>query len=211
MTKDSGFKDETFAFYEDNAREFYLDTVNINMAVLYTPFIGYMPPYAWILDAGCGSGRDALYFANKGFRVTAFDTSPALVKLASKLTGQQVLELSFQELDFENQFDGIWACSSLFHVPMDEHHDVLARLSRAMKVNGIMYISYKYGAGEHYRDGRLFVDFNEDGFDKLIHTHPDLTVLRYWKTNDLRSGREKEKWLNILVRKTRSVEQNLEP
>lgn len=206
MTKDSSFKNETFTFYEENAKEFYLDTVNVNMAVLYAPFVGYMPPYAWILDAGCGSGRDTLFFAKKGFRVTAFDFSPALVKLASKLTGQEVLELSFQKLDFENQFDGMWACSSLIHVPKKEHPDVLSRLSRSMKINGIMYISYPYGTGEHHRNGRFVVELNEDGFSELIEAHPELTVMRYWKTPDMRPGREKEKWLNILIRKTKAAD-----
>lgn len=206
MTKNSESKNSTFIFYEENAKEYYQDTVNINMAVLYAPFIGYMPPYASILDAGCGSGRDTLYFANRGFRVIAFDYSPTLVKLASKMTGQEVLELSFQDLDYEDQFDGVWACSSLLHVPMDEHHDVFSRLSRSMKVNGILYASYRYGTGEHLRDSRIFVDFNKHGFDELIKVHPELTVMRYWQTSGLRPGREDEKWFNILVRKTKVIE-----
>ena len=117
MTSD--LNDRTLAFYEHNAEQFYEGTVNINMTVLYRSFVEYMPPYAHILDAGCGSGRDALYFAERGYRVTAFDYAPSLVRMASKLTGQEVLELSFQELDFDNQFDGDWACSSLIHVPLD--------------------------------------------------------------------------------------------
>jgi hypothetical protein len=75
-----------------------------------------------------------------------------------------------------------------------------------MKVNGILYASYMFGSGEHLRDGRIFVDFNKDGFDKLIKDHPELTVMRYWQTSDLRTGRENEKWFNVLVRKSRVVE-----
>jgi SAM-dependent methyltransferase len=203
MTQDSDHKDKTLTFYEEHAKAFYKGTVNINMAVLYSPFLSYMPPYASILDAGCGSGRDTLYFSKQGHRVTAFDNSPAIVKLATKLTGQEVLQLSFQELEFENQFDGIWACSSLLHVPLQEMHDVLFRLSRSMKVNGILYTSFKYGSGEHDRNGRLFVDLDESGFDKLIKGYLELSVLRCWITGDLRTGRESERWLNVLVRKAR--------
>ena len=163
----------------------------------------YMPPYASILDAGCGSGRDTLYFAQRGYRVTAFDYSPTIVKLASKLAGQEVLQLSFQDLEFENQFDGVWACSSLLHIPIAEMNNVLIKLSKSMKVNGVLYTSFKYGTGEHDRNGRLFVDLDEEGFDELIKVHPELTVIRYWQTSDLRPKREKEKWLNLLVRKTK--------
>ena len=165
-----------------------------------------MRPYASILDAGCGSGRDTLYFAKRGYRVTAFDYSPALVNLATKLTGQEVLNLSFQDLDFSNQYDGVWACSSLMHVPMNEMNDALSNISKSMKVDGIFYSSFRYGTGEHDRDGRLCVDLDEDGCDELINVHPELSIIRCWQTTDLRPGRENEKWLNLLVRKAKPTD-----
>lgn len=33
----------------------------------------YVEPGGHILDVGCGSGRDAKYFIDKGYQVTAFD------------------------------------------------------------------------------------------------------------------------------------------
>ena len=54
-----------------------------------------MPTYASILDAGCDSGRHTLYFINRGYRVTAFDDAPTLARFASKLTGQEVFNLTF--------------------------------------------------------------------------------------------------------------------
>ena len=59
-------QDSTLNYYESNAKKFFEGTVNINMTVLYRPFLAYMPPYASILDAGCGSGRDTLNFASRG-------------------------------------------------------------------------------------------------------------------------------------------------
>ena len=203
MTQNSEQKDDTLSYYEENAKGFYKGTVNVNMATLYAPFLSYMPSYAKILDAGCGSGRDTLFFSENGFRVTAFDYSSALVKLASKLTGQEILNLSFQNIDFKDEFDGIWACSSLLHVPSNELHGCLSRLSSAMKTNGILYTSFKYGQGEHERNGRHFVDFDEDNFDEFLKAHPEISVIKYWKTSDLRTGRENEKWLNLLARKTK--------
>jgi SAM-dependent methyltransferase len=58
-------------------------------------------------SSGCGSGRDSLYFLNKGYRVTAIDASKELSKLDSKLIKQPVLNISYQEIDFENEFDRI--------------------------------------------------------------------------------------------------------
>ena len=200
MITDAG---TTYDWYEANARDYFAGTIDINMTMLYVPFLSYMRPYASILDAGCGSGRDTLYFAGRGYRVTACDYSPAMVKLASRLTGQEIRQLSFQEVDFNDQFDGIWACSSLLHVPMAEMHAAITRLSRSMKVDGVLYASFKYGHGEHHRNGRFCVDLDEEGAKDLIERHPELAALRYWKSSDLREGRETEKWLNLLVRKTK--------
>lgn len=97
--------------------------------------------------------------------------------MARKFSGQEVLQLSFQELKFENQFNGVWACSSLLHIPLEEMNDVLYRLSSAMKVDGVLYTSFKFGTGEHDRNGRLFVDLDEDGCGELIKLHPELAVV----------------------------------
>jgi hypothetical protein len=48
----------------------------------------------------------------------------------------------------------------------------------------------------------LFVDIDEDGFNGLIKPHPELTIIRCWKTSDVRPCMENEKWLNFMVRKT---------
>lgn len=202
MTPDSHHS-ATYAWYEANAKKYFDAAVGINMTVLYVPFLAYMQPYASILDAGCGSGRDTLYFTQRGYKVTAFDYSPALVKMAAKLTGQPVLHLAFKDLTVENQFHGVWASYALVHVPMDDMHDVLFRLSRSMKVGGVMYTSFRYGTGETDRHGRRFLDLDEEGADELIDAHPELSVIRCWQTGDLRPDRPMVKWLNLLVRKAR--------
>jgi hypothetical protein len=69
-----------------------------------------------------------------------------------------------------------------------------------------MYASYRYGTGEQHRDNRLYVDMDEDGFDELIQVHPELSIIRYWCTSDLRPDRENEKWFNILIRKAKALE-----
>ncbi len=202
MATEPEHTDTTLAYYEENAHQFYTGTVDLNMTVLYAPFLTYMPPAASILDAGCGSGRDTRYFVRRGYKVTAFDYSPAMVKLAARLTGQEILQLAFEALDFEDRFHGIWACSSLIHVPKQALREVISRLSRSMRVDGVLYASFKYGAGEHvHEDGRRFVDLDEKGVEALIAWHPELSILRCWKSTDLRPDRPDDKWLNVLVRK----------
>lgn len=74
----------TIQYYNQNAATFDADTTDVDMSALYSAFLPMLPNHAHIVDAGCGSGRDALVFAKLGFQVTAFDGSEALVKLAQE-------------------------------------------------------------------------------------------------------------------------------
>jgi 2-polyprenyl-3-methyl-5-hydroxy-6-metoxy-1,4-benzoquinol methylase len=88
-----------------------------NMVEWYRPFIALLSREAHILDAGCGAGYASQYFLQEGFTVTAFDASEPLAQFASKLIQQPVHCLKYEDITFNNQFDGIWACASLLHVP----------------------------------------------------------------------------------------------
>lgn len=78
-------------------------------------------------------GRDSKHFIEKGYTVTAFDASGIMCEYASKLTGQEVRKLTFQEIDYQDCFDGIWACASLLHVLEDEMVTVLKNIAAALK------------------------------------------------------------------------------
>ena len=54
---------------------------------------------AEILDAACGSGRHSILLARKGFRVTAFDLSEELLKVAKKNAADENLIIEFIEAD----------------------------------------------------------------------------------------------------------------
>jgi SAM-dependent methyltransferase len=153
--------DPTLAYHENQAETNFAETVAVDMAPLYARYLAYVPPGGHILDAGCGSGRDALAFRRLGYGVTAFEASSALAGLASEHCGLPVEVRRFQEVDWESRFDGIWACASLLHVSMAELPEVLHRLRRALKPDAVLYASFKYGAGEREDGGRRFTDLNE--------------------------------------------------
>ncbi len=189
-------------YYQDNAGTFFADTVDVDMGSLYGRFLPLLPEQARILDAGCGSGRDSSAFAALGHRVTAFDASPALVALAAGHLGQPVQCLRFQDIAWQVAFDGIWACASLLHVPGAELPEVMKRLCRALTRGGVLYASFKYGSGEREHHGRRFTDLDEPGLAALLQQVPGLEEVETWTTADLRPGREAERWLNTLLRRT---------
>jgi SAM-dependent methyltransferase len=132
-------------YYEANAHSFYQSTYDIDMSSLYEPFLSLLRPGAHILDAGCGSGRDALAFLNRGYEVTALDASESMTRLASRHIGRPVLHMSFDEVRFRDHFDGVWACASLLHIPRHRMREVLERFVLALRTGGLMYASFKYG------------------------------------------------------------------
>jgi len=108
--------------------------------------------------------------------------------------------MRFQQVEWKNRFDGIWACASLLHVPQAELPDVLHRLARALKSSGILFASFTYGSGERVDNGRHFTDLDEEALACLLDQTGDFQAIETWTSSDLRPGRESERWLNTLLR-----------
>jgi len=70
-----------------------------------------------------------------------------------------------------------------------------------VKMNGIVYVSFKYGDFEGYRNGRYFTDLKEDSFQKLLDTVGGFEILDTRISTDARPGRDDEKWLNVMLRR----------
>ena len=191
----------TINYYNQNAENFIANTQNADMHPTQERFLRLLDANTSILDFGCGSGRDTKYFLEKGYQVTATDGSAELCRLASEFTGIKVKEMLFQELDAINQYDGIWACSSILHLPKKELLPVIQKMCEALKDNGIIYTSFKYGDFEGERNGRYFTDFTEKTFREFIEKIPKLMIEEHWITSDVRPGRGEEKWLNLILRK----------
>ena len=191
----------TINYYNQNAENFIANTQNADMHPTQERFLRLLDANTSILDFGCGSGRDTKYFLEKGYQVTATDGSSELCRLASEFTGIKVKEMLFQELDAINQYDGIWACSSILHLPKKELLPVIQKMCEVLKDNGIIYTSFKYGDFEGERNGRYFTDFTEKTFREVVEKIPELTIEEHWITSDVRPGRGEEKWLNLLLRK----------
>ena len=192
----------TLQYYNDNADSFVSDTLDVDFSETQNHFLNLLPPNACILDFGCGSGRDAKWFMNRGCHVDAMDGSVEMCKAASAYTGLPVKQMLFQDLDSSEQYDGIWACASILHLPKKELKIVMKKMSTALKSGGILYCSFKYGTFEGLRRGRYFTDFTEETFQEFMKNMGLLEIEEQWVTSDVRSGREGEKWLNIIIRKS---------
>lgn len=191
----------TIEYYNNNAEQFADTTKGVGFANIQMRFLSKLPHGGRILDFGCGSGRDTRYFLNQGYRVVAIDGSERLCKLASEYTGISVKNMLFQELADVEIYDGVWACSSILHLPYDDLKEVMKKIATALKEQGIFYTSFKYGTFEGQRNGRYFTDMSEEKFADLVKVIPVFEMEEQWTTTDVRQGREEEKWLNVMLRK----------
>ena len=193
--------DQTIDYYNLNAESFIENTQKVDMHLAQDRFLQLLNETASILDFGCGSGRDTKLFLEKGYQVTATDGSAEICRLASEFLEIEVKHLLFQELDEVNSYDGIWACSSILHLPKKELLSVIRKMCVALKEAGIIYTSFKYGDFEGERNGRHFTDFTEDSFQDFIKEVPEIMIVENWITGDVRPGRGEEKWLNLILQK----------
>ena len=187
----------TIDYYNNNANEFIDSTVDVEFGALQKQFAEMIPQGGRILDLGCGSGRDALAFKTQGFVVDAIDGSAEMVKAASELTGLPVVQALFDEYEPHKLYDGIWACSSLLHIPTNKLPSIIGKYASALKIGGTFYLSFKLGTWEGMRNGRWFTDLDEEKFRALISHVPTLEIADFDITSDVRPGREDEKWLNV--------------
>ena len=187
---------ETMEFYDGDPEGYAASTIGGDVSDARGRFFRLLASGARVLDLGCGSGRDTMAFMREGFAVTAVDGSEGMCRVASQHTGAPVRRLDFLELDYEGEFDGIWACASLLHLRPDELPTALSLVRRALADGGVLCMSFKRGDFSGRRDGRWYTDLEPDRMEMLAED-AGFTVIDIWDDADAR-GTE---WVNGLFRK----------
>ena len=184
-------------YYDINAKEYIQNTINCDMSLHYLKFLRFLPKTGKILDVGFGSGRDMIYFKSLGYEVEGIDTSIEFVN-NMKEQGFNVRLESACELNYNNEYDGIWACTSLLHVKRDELEEVIIKCIKALKGNGVLYCSFKYGDKEVEKDNRYFNYINVEIIKSIIVKNK-LYLVESYITNDVRVDRNNEIWINVII------------
>ncbi len=191
----------TVNYYDNNANHYFDETINADMKLSYDKFLDKISDGGYILDFGCGSGRDSKYFIDKGYKVRAIDGSLELCLLAEKYINQKVEHMYFSELNDKEVYDGIWACSSILHITEEEFVQIYKKMIQALKVNGIMYISFKDGTGEEVKSGIYFKYYTKEYFTKITNSFGNLEILDVYDSRSSTNDKEKRYWNNFILRK----------
>jgi len=103
-----------------------------------------------ILDAGCGGGRNIVYFLRSGCPVFAVDENPEAIEhvrnlarsLAPKLPSENFQIAKIQKMPFaDEQFDAVISCAVLHFAESQEHFNrMLQEMWRVLKKDGLLFV-----------------------------------------------------------------------
>ncbi|MEI6480174.1 MAG: methyltransferase domain-containing protein [bacterium] len=127
-----------------------------------------------VLNVGSGPGRDGLILQKNGLDVTCLDASEAMVKMC-KERGLISLVGDFNKMPFENEvFDGVWAYTSLLHVPKEKIDISMSEIVRVLKKGGVLGLGLIEGDFNDYRESsgvgmpRWFSFYTKEEVEKLL-------------------------------------------
>ena len=140
-------------------------------------FISTLPKGASVLDLGCGPGGASAHMRNAGLNPDPVDASPAMVALAKERFGLASRLATFDDIDGEALYDGVWANFSLLHAPRADLPHLFAALAHALRSGGHFHVGVKTGTGEA-RDAidRLYTYVTVEELHRLF-TDAGLTVV----------------------------------
>ena len=211
-------KNNTINYYNENAVSYAKSSDNISMDHAYAPFLAqlrkYGKQYGFLLDAGCGSGRDTKYFIKQGLKVISFDASEKLVDICNSYPFSYCKHDTFASFKSNVVFDGIWANASLLHLDRDNFESALRNLvsmlspatyssdNTTLRSSGIIYFSMKCNITKDSRDKRAFFEYDQKYIESFLEDELKLVkVCDTWRNEGGRSGFPST-FLNFLYQKS---------
>ena len=123
-----------------------------------------------ILDYGCGSGDDGIFFTQAGFYVGFADIPSRSLeftrwKLRRKLLPLPIYELGVDEID--EHYSIVWCMDVLEHIQPEKHTDFIRELKRYGDVVMMNFVSDPKADGElhHPVDSPALTEFIRENYD----------------------------------------------
>ena len=189
----------TIAHYEDNAESFRVGTKDHDVSQNVAALLGALPKDKTldILDFGCGPGRDMCVFKSLGHRPVGLDGSKEFCKMAQQLSDCPTLNQQFLKLELkDNNYDGIFANASLFHVPSQELPRVLRELHSALRKDGILFSSNPRGNAEGWQGQRFGHYMEIEASETFLEQSGFRIIEHYYRPSG--KPREQQPWLAIV-------------
>ncbi len=193
---------ETLDVYEARADD-YADLIGEAAApkAQLESFLAALPEGADVLDLGCGPGLAAAHFADFGHTVTATDASAAMIELAARHPGVTTRRETFDEINGEAIYDGVWANFSLLHAERVDLPRHLQAIATALRAGSVFHIGMKTGESTE-RDalGRRYTFVTQTELQELLHD-VGLTPFVHWTGSDVGFAGTVDPWIVMQAKK----------
>lgn len=193
---DSLVDDKTIAWYEENAESYCAETIGALVQDALDEFLSRLPAKGRVLDIGCGSGRDSLYFLSHGFSVDAMDASSSMASVASTNSGLKVEVRDALSIRERAKYDGVWAQASLLHLHPEDLKKALFLISEALKPGGILYVSFRKKDSDGREGERWYTNMTRERLDKMLPS--SLRLEKNWESRDVRKSMD-HIWLSTII------------
>lgn len=107
--------------------------------------ISYLPKAGTLLDLGAGQGQDSRFFAQRGFKVTSTDLTPAALEISKTLAEKENLPITFREVDVskklpfkDGKFAVVYSHMALHYFNKETTQKIFAEISRVLEPGGIL-------------------------------------------------------------------------
>ena len=158
-------------YYNSSALNYDLFTKNYGKKYLqleYYLFLTNITGGKKILDIGCGPCRDSEYFINKGFTVIPIDLSEEMIKICGK-KNIYAYKMDMENLKFvDGSFNGIWAYTSLLHLPKNKINNMLKKIYNLLEEKGVFFIGMRKGNFDGEKNNIHFSEYEIEEIKKLL-------------------------------------------
>lgn len=188
-------------YYHYNYKDYHEKTFHVDPSSFLKPLVKHLPQNAFILDVGCGSGRDLCWLKQRGFKVMGLERSKKLAALARKNAECRIIEGDFETYDFSKLYvDAIVLVGGLVHVQHAKLRPVFKHIISGLPESGKTLITLKHGEGTFTDDhGRIFFLWIEREIE-LIFAELGLKVLDF--TSQVSKVRANDVWLGYVLEKS---------
>ena len=104
------------------------------------------PPVAKLLDIGCGEGKDAVYFAQHYYDVTAFDLTENGIEKTKRLASERKVNINtfvadINDFEINDTFDIIYSTGTVQYLFDENKRPFFEKIAKLTNKNGIVYFN----------------------------------------------------------------------
>lgn len=123
---------------------------NIDLYLLDQILKGRFNPKMKILDAGCGEGRNIVYFLKNNYHVSGIDCNPGAIQMVQFVSRslnpnhskENFVVGNLEKMPYEDHTFDVILCSAVLHFSKNHQHfdDMMREICRVTKTGGIIFI-----------------------------------------------------------------------